>query len=382
MSRVMLLVLLAAVPCAQAGAQAATLPLPAVEPAIAAHVSLPPSPQQVLAIPPALSTLLHDRVIAPASGREDRLQRLVEMIFDRNGMDLQYDADATYTVAETWQHRRANCLSFTLLFVTLARAAGIQARVQEVERVASWYQDAGALYSIGHVNAGIEVNGRAGTVDLDRNVLYDRQGPRPISDARALAHFYNNRGAAHMEAGELAQARAAFGAALQQDPAFTATLNNLGVLEARQGRLQQALERYTAALRISPRHAPTLANASALLLRLGDTRQAARLQQRLQNVRQGDPFVQYMLGSQAERNGDMARAIRSYRRAVRLYGSAHQFHFALARAYFLDGQPGQADVQLRRALELGGASSQARYQDKLDSLQRWRLRQASARVGR
>ncbi len=381
MSRVLLLFLLL-VPCAQTGAQVSMPPSPVAAPTSAADASPVPSPGQVLLMPPALATLLHDRVIAPTSGREERLQRLVEMIFDRNGMDLQYDADATYTIAETWQHRRANCLSFTLLFVTLARAAGIQARVQEVERVASWYKDAGALYSIGHVNAGIEVNGRSGTVDLDRNVLYDRQGPRAISDARALAHFYNNRGAAYLESGLFVPARAAFDAALRQDPAFTATLNNLGVLEARQGHLQQARGHYMAALRVSPRHAPTLANASALLLRLGDAQQAARLQQRLQNERQGDPFVQYMLGVQAERQGDLPRAIRSYRRAVRLYDSAHQFHFALARAYFLDGQPKQADVQLRRALQLGGASQQARYQDKLDSLQRWRLQQASARLGR
>ncbi len=381
MSRVLLLLLLV-VPCAQAGAQLVKQPSSMRAPAVGVDASAAPSPEDVLLIPPALATLLHDRVIARASGREDRLQRLVEMIFDRNGMDLQYDADATYTIAETWQHRRANCLSFTLLFVTLARASGIQARVQEVERVASWYQDAGALYSIGHVNAGIEVNGRSGTVDLDRNVLYDRQGPRPISDARALAHFYNNRGAAYLESGMVVPARTAFDAALRQDPAFTAALNKLGVLEARQGHLQQARGHYLAALRISPRHAPTLANASALLLRLGDAQQAARLQQRLQNERQGDPFVQYMLGSQAERQGDLPRAIRSYRRAVRLYDSAHQFHFALARAYFLDGQPKQADVQLRRALQLGGAALQPRYQDKLDSLQRWRLRQASARLDR
>ncbi len=50
------------------------------------------------------------------------------MIFGQHGLDLQYDANATYTVSDIWQHRRANCLAFTLLFVTLAREAGIQAR--------------------------------------------------------------------------------------------------------------------------------------------------------------------------------------------------------------------------------------------------------------
>ncbi len=118
------------------------------------------------------------------------------MIFDQHGLDLQYDANATYTVSDIWQHRRANCLAFTLLFVTLAREAGIQARVQEVGQVVSWYQDqdAGVVYSVGHVNAGVDVGGRFGTVDLDRNVLYDRRGPVPVSVRAGIGAFLQQPG--------------------------------------------------------------------------------------------------------------------------------------------------------------------------------------------
>ena len=100
--------------------------------------------------------MLRTQVINRSYSREQRLQALVEMIFDRHGLDLQYDADATLTVSEIWQQRRANCLAFTLMFVALAREAGIQARVQEVGQVVSWYQDQaqGLVYSVGHVNAG------------------------------------------------------------------------------------------------------------------------------------------------------------------------------------------------------------------------------------
>ena len=73
-------------------------------------------------------------------------------------------------------------------------------------------QDAGVVYSVGHVNAGVDVGGRFGTVDLDRNVLYDRRGPVPVSRARALAHFYNNRGAERLADGDFGGARAFFDA--------------------------------------------------------------------------------------------------------------------------------------------------------------------------
>ncbi|CAM4412711.1 tetratricopeptide repeat protein [Stenotrophomonas maltophilia] len=352
-------------------------------PVVAASPVAPtiPTPPQVFAIPPAMHDMLRTQVINRSYSREQRLQALVEMIFDRHGLDLQYDADATLTVSEIWQQRRANCLAFTLMFVALAREAGIQARVQEVGQVVSWYQDQaqGLVYSVGHVNAGVGFADRFATVDLDRNVLYDRRGPLPISQARALAHFYNNRGAERMASGDLTGARAFFNTALAQDAGFAATWNNLGVLENRTGNTAAARRALETALRLDGRQDAALTNASALYRRLGMNVQAQALEQRLQSVQREDPFAQYMLGAEAERAGQLDQAIRHYRQAVRLYDTAHQFHFGLARAYFLAGQLKRADRELLRAQELGGAPQQARYQAKLDSLARWRAQQQARR---
>ncbi len=336
-----------------------------------------PSPQQVLAIPPPLRQMLRSQVTSRWNSREQRLQSLVAMIFSSQGMDLQYDANATYTVSEIWQQRRANCLAFTLMFVTLAREAGIKARVQEVDRVVSWYQDQdqGVVYSVGHVNASVLVDGRNGTVDLDRNVLYDRRGPHPITTERALAHFYNNRGAERLAAHDRTGAQAFFDAALAQDPSFAAAWNNIGVLRSRGGNLAEARRALEIALRLEPGHDSALSNAAALYRQQGLTAQASGLERQLRSAQREDPFVQYMLGAQAERSGDLRRAIYYYRRAVRLYDTAHQFHFGLARAYFLSGQVQRADRELLRAQALGGPPQQARYQAKLDSLARWRAQQ-------
>ena len=334
-----------------------------------------PTPSQILDVPAPLLAMLHEQVTAPGYSRERRLQRLVAMLFDAQGLHLSYDPDATNTISDTWQSRRANCLSFTLLFVTLANAAGIEAHVQEVAQVVSWYQASGVIYSIGHVNAGIMLDGRSGTVDLDHNVLYDRIGPQRISQQRALAHFYNNRGAERMTAGDVAGARAYFRAALGMAPEFVATWNNLGVLDARVGDLARARQDYATALRIQPRHGASLSNASAFYRRTGDTRQADLLASRLARVQHSDPFAQYMLGAQAEQRGDYAAAVRFYRRAARLYDTAHQFHFGLARVYFLAGDSRRASIEMHRARDLAGSGddgSANRYQAKLDSLQRRR----------
>ncbi|MBH1432791.1 tetratricopeptide repeat protein [Stenotrophomonas maltophilia] len=363
----------------------ATGKAPAVDVVTAPTVTVPaprvPTPEEVFAIPADLRAMLQSQVIQRSYSRDQRLQALVEMIFGQHGLDLQYDANATYTVSEIWQQRRANCLAFTLLFVTLAREAGIQARVQEVGQVVSWYQDqdAGVVYSVGHVNAGVDVGGRFGTVDLDRNVLYDRRGPMPVSRARALAHFYNNRGADRLAEGDLAGARGFFNAALAQDSGFAPVWNNLGVLDHRAGDNEAARQALVRSLQLDGRQDAALTNASALYRSLGLTAQAQALERRLKSVQREDPFAQYMLGTQAERAGQLDEAIRYYRQAVRLYDTAHQFHFGLARVYFLAGQLQRADRELLRAQALGGAPEQARYQAKLDSLARWRAQQQARR---
>jgi hypothetical protein len=316
-----------------------------------------PTPQQVFAIPPAMRDMLRTQVINRSYSREQRLQALVEMIFDRHGLDLQYDADATFTVSEIWQQRRANCLAFTLMFVALAREAGIQARVQEVGQVVSWYQDQaqGLVYSVGHVNAGVGFAGRFATVDLDRNVLYDRRGPLPISQARALAHFYNNRGAERMASGDLVGARAFFDAALAQDAASPPP----GTTWA----CWKTVRRYR-------RRAPGIGNGAATgrppgcctdqrqraVPQLGMVAQAQALEQRLQSVQREDPFAQYMLGAEAERAGRLDR--RSAITGRPCACTTPRTSSTSGWRGLFPGRPAQrADRELLRAQELGGARS-------------------------
>ncbi|MCW0396097.1 tetratricopeptide repeat protein [Xanthomonas sacchari] len=320
-------------------------------------------------LPPALHTLLQQRIDRGADA-EHRLQQLVALAFDANGLDLQYDPKATHSVAESYATRHVNCLSFTLLFVAMARDIGLQAQVQEVRRVLSWYEDGNALYNVGHVNAGVRVDSGRGSIDLDRSVLMDRRGPQPISDRRALAHYYNNRGAELMVDGDVDGARAHLAMALQMDPRFAGAWNNQGVLAMRDGDSTAAARDYAKALEIDPEHLPALSNAVGLARRLGDGTREAALQRQMEQVRQRDPFQQYLLGNEAERRQDYAAAIAYYRHALHLYDGAHLLYFALARAYLHSGDTRRATAALREAMAHADPATQPRYQGKLDALRR------------
>ena len=337
----------------------------------------PPSPEQVMALPPDLRQQIREQVIDQTNAPNQRLQRLLELVFQQHQAHatqppqapLHYDTAATLSVADTWAQRRANCLSFTLLFVAAARAAGLEARVQEVRQVVTWYEDQGVIYNAGHVNVGLRVDGLPATLDLDQNVLYDHRGPQPISDRRALAHFYNNRGSELLAAGQSDSAREHFRMALQMAPDFAPAWNNLGVLENRSGNGAAALQAFHNALALDPALPSALSNASALYQRNGDEAHAQQLQARLQRAHRRDPFYHFMQGVAAERRGDYPAAIDDYRQAIHLYPGAHQFQFGLARAYSLNGDNRRATRAMQRARTLGDSEHvRAVYQAKLNWL--------------
>ena len=64
-----------------------------------------------------------------AGNRYKRMQRLVYAIIGDGNFDLVYD-DKTRTASETFRDARGNCLSFTNLFIAMARYLEVHAEYQ------------------------------------------------------------------------------------------------------------------------------------------------------------------------------------------------------------------------------------------------------------
>jgi tetratricopeptide (TPR) repeat protein len=354
--------------------------------AILASGATPPDPgsarlepiphEEVVAIPPALLERLQREVIAPTRSRNKRLDLLVALLFEPAGLTLQYDGSRTRTVAESIADRKANCLSFSLLFTALARLAGIEADVQESDHVLVGHQD-GVLYSNGHVNVSVHISGTRKTVDIDRSVMAVRGEARRVTDDRALSHFYNNRGAELMEAGELDAAQRHFELAVRITPGFVAAWNNLGVLNMRKGLLSESEHAYARVLDKNPRHAPALSNLVKLHRRRGDSTKQVEFEKRLFRVQSKDPFHQVVLAMGYEHKGDYERALVHYyeralvhyRRALRLQEDEPYIHFGMARAYAHLGETQRAAEELMRARDRA-SDQRSLYQAKLDRLRR------------
>ncbi len=324
---------------------AATLAVPAP----AALPDAVPPPAQVMALPPGLRARLRDEVLTGNPSQMQRLQRLLRLLSDAPGLGMHYREDASHTVAQAYAAREANCLSFTLLFLALAREAGLTAYPQGIDQTLAWHQDGGTIYYSNHVNAGVRIGGQRYTVDVAGDSVMSVHPPVPISNDRLLAHYYNNNAVERMQRGETTSAMRYMQLALDLDPGYAIHWSNAGVLHLRDGDLAAAGRAYAAALELDPESAEALFNMANLYRLRGNRRREAEFQHRLGLVQEKDPLHHFLRALEYEKNGDYANATERYRQAIRLHPGEYRFHLALAKACLRTGDVHCAALAFARA---------------------------------
>lgn len=322
-----------------------------------------PRPEQIMAVPPELRAQLQQKVISPGGSGKERLDRLMDFMFQDSGLGMQYAVDATFTVEQAYRERKANCLTFTLLTVALAHEVGLQAYGQEFDRALAWRVGNDVVYRFSHVNAGVHIGGSRFTVDVARGSVILRHPPKSISDRRLLALYYNNRAVELIGHAPPALAEHYMAMALQLDPRYANGWANAGVLRLRQGDLHGAERDYLKALTLDSTNAGALFNLVALYRSNGNEARRAFFERRLEKVQLKDPYFQFMQATDDEQQGDYAGAVRHYRRAIRLYDGDSRFYLGLARAYRQLGRERPARRAMNRALAL---SRDAEGKSRLD----------------
>jgi tetratricopeptide (TPR) repeat protein len=326
------------------------------------------APGEVMVLPAQLRERLHRELLVGSPGPQARLERLAAFMFLPEGLGMTYVETPTLTVAQAYETRTANCLTFTLLFLALASEAGLDAAPQEIEQTLGFSQADGTLYLSNHVNALVRVQGRRYVVDVAGDRIIARDRPNPITLPRLIGHYYNNLAVERLGAADYEAARSLLAISLELDPEYASYWSNIGVVQLRGGDLRTAEKSYRQALALDPRNANALFNLAGLAARTGDRTLELQYRQRLAKLQRNDPFHHFMQAVNAENAGDLTRAIRHYRRAAELQPQEHRFHSALANAYLQAGRPQQAIRSLARAQALSDGDTRAAYRVRLDAL--------------
>ena len=299
-----------------------------------------------------------ERLAGRGSTRE-RLRALQDGLFDPSRFPFAYESRGTFTAAEAFAARRGNCLSFTCLFIAMARSIGIDARAASPEFAGRAEREGDLVVVNTHVVAAHAFHEGLEIYDFDLTRERRIVGARVLDDLRLGALYANNLGVDHLRTLRLDDAEASFEVATKLSPDFVAAWSNLGVARRRAGRLQEALEAYRRALEIEPKDASVLGNLATLYRTLGNEREA-RNAIALASLSGASPHFLIVRGDLERVQGNPSRALRLYRRAHRMAPSLADPLVSIASAELDRGRDGAARDAAREALELDPSSADAK----------------------
>ena len=289
-------------------------------------------PDELIAVPTADETFALDAemeaFVAPLKGIRDprqRMQALIAAMEERGMFSLDY-AEVTRTAPGTFHDRQGNCLSFTMLFVTLARAVGLPANYQSVVVPPTWSND-GQVVVANHVNtAVITGRGEETVVDFNLRPYQSDHRSRRVSDSYALGLFYTNLGAEAMLRDDHPAALIYLREAAHVRPDIAGVWVNLGVLYARHGHYEHAEAAYLRALDVDDDEPSALTNLSLVYQALGEQELAAEYLRRVQGYRERNPYYHFASATKAYEEQQFDVALASVRKALRLKPDEDAFY--------------------------------------------------------
>lgn len=306
---------------------------------------------------------------AGSGGKAFRLTELAQAVMGQGTFGLTYDNE-TRTAAETFRQRSGNCLSFTAMFVVMARYAGLEASFQEVEVPPDWISEGGTLVLRRHINALVDLSPNSQRI-VDFNVENFRSGydSRVVDDTRALAHFYNNIGVDRLQVGNTGVALQYFRKAIESDGSFSPAWSNLGTLYSRNSQAAYAEAAYLQALTVDRGDSVAMSNLASLYEARGLREQADWYRAKVKSHRDRNPYYHHQLAEQAFDAGDFETATKHLQTAIRRKANDHRFHGLLGRIYLQLGDHEGAQRSFQEAEALASTRDlKNEYSQELDLL--------------
>jgi len=296
-----------------------------------------------------------------ASTDSQKVQAIVGAIIDLAGFSISYDRLSNKTAREVFREGKGNCLSYSNLFVGMARAVGLNASFADVAFSERVTKEAEIVVNSSHVTATVKpATGRAVLIDFTRTPERDYIGFEMIDDLEAIASFYNNQGFLYgyltetedldFDASE--KELEMYRLALEILPTFGRARNNLGVALRRRGKVDEAIEQYQLAIEHDPRHAEALSNLATAYLYQGRTEEALEALRRAAANAGPDGYIHHRLGALYLQRGQYQEAIKQLRKALSREPELADAHFHLGESFRALGNESKAIEEYEAALAI------------------------------
>jgi Tfp pilus assembly protein PilF len=311
-------------------------------------------------------------------------QGLVDALYSKGQLQLEYDAAQTRNAAQAFEGRSGNCLSLVIMTAAFAKHFGMPVRYQSVLVEDSWSRDGDLYLASSHVNLSLAkrpVDARVG-FDASHLLTIDFLPPedvrghrtREVSEPTVVAMFMNNRAVESMARGRLDDAYWWVREAVLHAPGYLRAFNTLAVIYQRHGDPQRAEWALQHVLAAEPGNVQALSNLVRALQAQGKAEQSAQAAMRLKALEPYPPYHFYHLGRAAIDAADFRGARELFTQEVKRAPYHHEFQFWLAVAHFGLGEFEAADRRMKLAMDYSPTRVlQGRYAEKLERLRSARL---------
>lgn len=283
------------------------------------------------------------------------------------GRGITYSAYETITGIDAFERRQANCISYTLLYVAMARHVGLRAEVNEVTLPPTWDMRAGDTYLLmRHVNVKIFMP-HASTpyaraistadvsdivVDLEMRRYRAHYKQHVIDKDLVAAQFYSNRG---MELAAEGNVREGFlylrkALLMSQEPSYI--WSNFGSFYRRQKLYSQAEAIYLHGLSINPRDYTIMHNLAGLYKDMGNIEQHEYYQKRVRQYRNANPYYMFKRAEDEVGKGNYKDALTLIRAAIEKEENETRFYRLAADIYDKQGDKENAQHMRDKLFQL------------------------------
>lgn len=323
-------------------------------------------PAAVFALSDTMQTFIDESLAAPLHTRNSA-QALVDALYTKGQLQLEYDSTRTRIAREAFEARSGNCLSLVLMTAAIAKRLALPVVYQQVYVALSWTRSNDIAFASDHVNLVLgkrTTDARApylGPTAMTIDFLPPEQSAqhvRPLSESTVVAMYFNNRAAEELAASHTDAAYWWARAALVHEPRFLTAYNTLGVIYLHHGMPAEAHHVLSHVLALEPGNTLVMSNLVVALRDLGQSEQAQQLASRLLAIEPVAPFHFFDLGMVALQAGDYRLAKQNFEKEIRRDVYASELHYWLAIAEKGLGNPREARRQLQIALD----TSTTRYQ--------------------
>ena len=313
------------------------------------------------------------------STRQSFTRQLIDNLLQSNYSAFDYDNSFTRTASQTFDSKEGNCLSMVILSVAMAKHFDIKYRIFDVKTAPIWDRNGGLFLVNGHINIQLEntnynsqhsvyefLQSRYLTLDFLPTQTRRSLAKKQIGESELAGMYFVNLAADAMVKKDWNSAYWLLKESIVHAPNVGAAWNSLAVLYRHNGYDKLAERVYKYALSLSPEDTNVVANLAILLSAQGRYQELFEYQRQIDLAELKNPYRYYDQGREAYVVNDFYRALRLYKKAIKLSPHVDQFYFGLYQTYMALDKQHLAIKNLKIAQEKSSRlNDRLRYRSKL-----------------